>query len=219
MLNQLKNCEKDHFQCNRSTVTLLPKRVLDISNAEVKLHEADVLETGRYACLSHCRGNSKSIKTTVGSLSAMKVGIPWSSLPKTFQDAITFTRRLWIQYLWIDSLCIIQDDRKDWHSEAAKMADVYQNSFLTVAATRADNDASGCFPESSNFINDYHLEGVMNDYRQGPYRVYVRRTIPHLEVKVDEAQREEYPLLRRGWVYQERLLSPRVLHFCNQEFW
>jgi hypothetical protein len=60
----------------------------------------------RYVCLSHCWGNSKSITTVSANLEAHKRAIAFSDLPKTFQEAVIFTRKLGIQYLWIDSLYV-----------------------------------------------------------------------------------------------------------------
>lgn len=73
-------------------------------------------------------------------------GIPWELLPTTFRDAIQVTKGLGIRYLWIDSLCIIQDDDVDWKEESSKMASIYQNSFLTICATAAPDDEAGLWP-------------------------------------------------------------------------
>jgi len=65
-------------------------------------------------------------------------------LPSTFQDAVRITKSLQVRYLWIDSLCIIQDDFSDWEREASLMGNVYANSFLTIAASSSTDDSSGC---------------------------------------------------------------------------
>jgi hypothetical protein len=70
-------------------------------------------ENGRYITLSHCWGSSKTIETRKKTLPKMKHSIPWSTLPRTFQDAIAIAQELSIRYLWIDSLCIIQDNIAD----------------------------------------------------------------------------------------------------------
>jgi hypothetical protein len=67
-----------------------------------------------------------------------------SALPKTFRDAVKITHRVGKRFLWIDSLAIIQDDTKDWEFEAAQMAAIYENSFLTIAATTSENCEGGC---------------------------------------------------------------------------
>ena len=147
--------------------------------------------------------------------------IPWDVLPKTFQDAINFVRLLGHRYIWIDSLCIVQDDRDDWEREVAHMASIYQNSYLTLAATASRDGRGGLF-----FTQDerHHAQELKVRVGSVSYTVYCRDTLPHF-IGPDLALtrkplcpiEEQFPLLTRGWVYQERLLSPRVLHFGRQE--
>ncbi|KAF2802636.1 HET-domain-containing protein, partial [Mytilinidion resinicola] len=169
-----------------------PTRILDVglsddlSKNSVKLSELSNV-SAQYVCLSHCWGTVRVITTTRQTLAARCQGIPWESLPKTFQDAITYTRRLGLRYLWIDSLCILQDDREDWRRESALMAAIYKNSYITLAATKS--------PDVQYYVHEriFHF-----DWRAG----------------FDDAAN---PLRTRAWAYQGRLLSPRVLHFCAQE--
>lgn len=95
--------------------------------------------------LSHCWGKSHRVVTQKDNLEDHKRGIDITSLPLTFQQAILITQRLKLRYLWIDSLCIVQDDPQDWEREAAKMGGVYANSYLTIAADSSTDDSSGCF--------------------------------------------------------------------------
>lgn len=90
--------------------------------------------TARYIALSHCWGGHEIIKTTSSNLVAMKKNINWDSLPSTFPDAISVARELHVRWVWIDSICILQDDKADWEVEAAQMGTYYQKAFLTVAA-------------------------------------------------------------------------------------
>jgi hypothetical protein len=159
--------------------------------------------------------------TTNSTLPNHKQGIYVNTLPKTYQDAILITRQLGRRYIWIDSLCIIQDSKSDWESEAAKMADVYQNAWLTISATRSSSPTSGCFNSMEPQI--LKLEGVIRD---SPFILYARNKMEHVTsdwgpdpTKVP-MRRFPLPLLTRGWAFQERLLSARVLHFGPQElFW
>ncbi|PMD19341.1 heterokaryon incompatibility, partial [Hyaloscypha hepaticicola] len=68
-----------------------------------------------------------------------------ATLPKTFQDAVLITRDLGVRYLWIDSLCIIQDSDEDWEQEAARMSEVYANGYVMLAAHGSENCHGGCF--------------------------------------------------------------------------
>ena len=87
-----------------------------------------------YIALSHCWGKAPIVRTTKDTLSRRRQGIDTSLLPPAFQDAILIARRLEVRYLWIDSLCIIQDDELDWQTESAKMSTIYQNALLTISA-------------------------------------------------------------------------------------
>lgn len=91
-------------------------------------------QVGRYVALSYCWGPTLPVLTTTANLQAHQDGIDFAALPKTLQDAITMARYLGFQYIWIDCLCIIQDQKKDWSREAASMATIYSNAHLTVAA-------------------------------------------------------------------------------------
>lgn len=71
-------------------------------------------------------------------------------LPQTFQDAIAVTHNLTIRYLWVDSLCIIQDDPQDWQRESSRMASIYGNAYLVFSATHAAQESQGCFSSRSS---------------------------------------------------------------------
>ncbi|WAO94579.1 HET domain-containing protein [Fusarium falciforme] len=103
---------------------------------------------GRYACLSYCWGKSEFTVTTRGNLKGhLELGIELKGLPQTFQDAVEVARELKLRYLWIDALCIIQDedDHEDWKRECGNMASIYRNSYLTIAAAWATSANGGCF--------------------------------------------------------------------------
>lgn len=94
---------------------------------------------GRYVTLSHSWGGNVPLITTTKSLATHKQSVPLASLPPTFKDAIAIARKLGVQYLWIDSLCILQDSSADWETEAGLMGDVYGRSYFTIAARGAAN--------------------------------------------------------------------------------
>jgi hypothetical protein len=102
---------------------------------------------GKYIALSHCWGKSHHLTTTTRNISAHKNGIPLDVLPATFRHAVQVAQELKIAYIWIDSLCILQDDAADWEVESAKMGNVYADSYLSVAAMSSTDDSSGCFPD------------------------------------------------------------------------
>lgn len=176
-------------------------------------------------CLSHCWGDAEyPAKTTTLTLNQNKASISWDILPKTFQDAITFTSWLKIRYLWIDSLCIVQDSKEDWQEESAKMVDIYRRSFLTIAATGATSDHEGCFSTTSPEKQAQRLSGHSFDGK--PYDFYFRAPLKHAtfgeyytSIPDEEhySKRRDFPLIGRAWCYQEIFLSPRVLHFSKDE--
>jgi hypothetical protein len=211
----ITECAEDgtDYLCDTFEPSELPKRVIDVGvdDAAVRLVEPNG-KLDRYICLSHCWGLEQIITTTRATLDDRKGGITWSDLSQTFQDAITLTRRLGFQYIWIDSLCIIQDSAEDWQLESARMASIYSNGFLTIAGTKSPNGRGGLFTSTP----DYCVSGLTPDGEE--YCVYFRERIDHQIDNILESARMTssttyYPLLSRAWVYQERMLSTRVLHF------
>jgi hypothetical protein len=170
----LDDCER-HPKCTayRSGLATLPTRVLDLGKDPESLDPIKLFETqgieGTYMTLSHCWGSSALITTTNNTYKERISGIQLAELPQTFKDAVSLTRILGIRYLWIDSLCIKQDDNDDWESEASKMASVYSHSYLNVAATSSPGGDGGCFKErqvliaqdpSPSTIRSHKIEGI-----------------------------------------------------------
>jgi len=180
---------------------------------------------GFYVTLSHVWGKDKARITSLTEENQPKyqLGISLASLPPTFQDAIHFARRLdrKIRYIWIDSLCIMQKQRADWLSESAQMYQIYRNAYCNISATAAtdsDDSDKGLYRsrERRQLWEDYitlNIEGIPG---QAPApEKHIQCKIGNLlfwEQSVDEAS-----VNKRGWVLQERLLAPRVLHFCQDQ--
>ena len=136
-------------------------------------------------------------------------GIPFSELPRTFQDAVHITRRLGIQYLWIDSLCIIQGDAEDWDRESKQMEQVYSSAYATISASCASGNDDGFLkPRISR-------ECVMKTDVLAGSTVYLCRAIDDFDNDVEKAD-----INKRGWILQERALSRRTMYFTeNQTYW
>jgi hypothetical protein len=161
-------------------------------------------EMGPYVALSHCWGGDVPCKLLDSNLKEYKtVGLPVDALPQNSKDAIEVTRELGIRYLWIDALCIIQDSKPDWKTEAVRMVDYYANARVTVTALDANSSRDG-------FLSRNH---------QGPVQISPGLAIQRLPLSLSRTP-EKCPLETRGWCLQEQLLSPAVLHFSKEQvFW
>ncbi|KAK0648659.1 heterokaryon incompatibility protein-domain-containing protein, partial [Cercophora newfieldiana] len=149
------------------------------------------------------------LATTRASREAHLAGIQYMDLPKTLQDAVDVTRALQVPYLWVDSLCIIQDDvdGRDWRIESAKMDRIYEGSFLTISATSAQAVTEGFLGQRIVIASEPETTTPKTRHRHDA-------VIPE---DSDEANLRQYPLLSRAWTFQERLLSTRTLHFLPHE--
>lgn len=208
----LTACDKHHKSCFKQELgnRVLPTRLIDIGNdtniQPLLVNSTDLDKNSRYLTLSHCWGGHVPIQLLESNVETMKHSIPLHELPQTFQDALHFTKNLGLRYLWIDSLCIIQDSEEDWQKESARMCFVYTNSYCNIAAG-AENSSLGLFTSR----NPSTLQPIT--VRMGGMK--------HRVINSDmwQQQVEEAPLNQRSWVLQERILSPRNLHFSNEIFW
>ena len=158
-LQWFNNCVNTHSCCSKSAWTkdFLPTRLIDLTppkqSTQPRLCDSsELLSSVKYATLSHCWGNLPIVRLTNTSLASMMEGLPMSELSETFKDAMFITSRLGVRYLWIDSLCIIQDSVRDWQQESALMGSVYSNAICNIAATGAPNGLAGCFTERNRHL-------------------------------------------------------------------
>ena len=206
-----------HPACNsrRMSKCGYPTRLLDLGSSatEYNLHLVDVKdirEPVTYLALSHCWGGNIPVMLELDTIERFKDGIDMEELPRSFKHAVHMTRYLSVRYLWIDSLCIIQDSLQDWEQEAGQMRDVYTNALLTIAATGAKNSAEGL-----NFQRDPTILEFLMVHIPPPshyHGIYALFDAHSWETNVKLA-----PLTQRAWVVQERLLSPCVLHFGRDQ--
>ena len=227
-LTLMQQCLNKHSECIRAQPanTFLPTRVIAVGGeGEQKspyLYESRG-EKATYACLSHCWGSSEHLKTTSSTLYIRKKCIPLEDLSQTFRDAIRVTRAFRIPYLWIDSLCIIQDDEADWELESSRMAETYRNAIVTIAATSSPDGTGGLFCVNPEFQKRAKIRVDGNS-------VFIRKSIDHatelhrrslrLQDPSNLKQLAAMPLTTRAWAVQERILSTRMVHFTHQGiFW
>ncbi|KAH8762824.1 heterokaryon incompatibility protein-domain-containing protein [Hyaloscypha finlandica] len=232
----LESCLHTHPSCATSReVNFMPPRILDLRNDRVRLVEDTQSMTGcSYVALSHCWGvYPTACKLNASNRSSFCTDIPEASLPQTFKDAVFISRALGFQWLWIDSLCIIQNSpnenedqhHEDWQRHIAIMDRIYQNCVVNVTAADGDNPTSGCIG-GADAGKELPCIRMMPQWTRKKNRL-TRNSSLKLSV-IDEFRSindryDEFIKLHlhtRGWVVQERLLSPRTIHFTkSQTFW
>ena len=201
----------------------LPTRIIDVGVegcASVIKLVSSAGRKGPYITLSHVWGRQLNLITTTTSFDEWSNRIAVESLPRTFQDAVSIARHLSIRYVWIDSLCIIQDSSSDWSTESAKMGDYYMNSLFTIAAVSASDGSGGCFLQRDPLKVTPCPIGIglpVSDIsvgRAGTAFGFFRPTFgSDPSDSTDGFHRP--PLWQRAWVVQERLLSTRLLQFSD----
>jgi len=218
----LTACLRNHEACREPEIATLPTRVLDVgtdSDSTIRLHQSHG-ESGFWVALTHRWGNSQIITTRTSNIDAHIEGLLFAALPKTFQDAIIITRQLGMRYLWIDSLCIIQDSQDDWIHESAKMGNIYKNAVVTIAAGHPNSQDGGIFAERTSIRHDKRFKEPVQVYCHAPSLgetkcLYVREPLQRLDDIVDT--KHFNPLQKRGWVLQETVLSRRTIHWTQEQ--
>jgi hypothetical protein len=228
-LKWISKCDKYHKNCKATgNKNFLPSRLIDVGDKSsvdpsllITANSFNLLVGAKYVTLSHCWGSIEIKKLENANLADMKKAIVESSLPQTFQDAIRVTRELGVRYLWIDSLCIIQDSWEDWFQESSRMGDIYSNSYCTISATGAEDGSMGLFldrkpppvAKSSIYISA-RWDGQVHR------KSYKHTGTLNHDTKMWEREVDSAPLNQRAWVFQERFLSHRNLMFGrNCLFW
>ncbi|KAK4448462.1 heterokaryon incompatibility protein-domain-containing protein [Podospora aff. communis PSN243] len=225
----LEECQQNHPRCQQLINGPLPTRVIDVGTEEKDpflFHSQGA--TGRYMALSHRWGDPGfevgAFATTKDNIDHHCHRIPLASFPLTFRDAVMVTRRLGVHYLWIDSLCIIQDDLEDWNAESTRMGDVYENAYATLFAERAKNCTDGLAPTEAD------LDLARKRFRKFQFDCADKAATHEIFLSTEL---KAYPnslsaafclfgeacsrLQTRGWVLQEEILSRRKICFSSTE--
>ncbi|KAF2674286.1 HET-domain-containing protein [Microthyrium microscopicum] len=196
-------CLNTHKKCGLERSGALPTRLIDVGASDAPCV--------RLVISGELEHRQQRIELLKENLNDLKDRIDWSSLSQTFQESIIVTRKLGFRYLWIDSLCIMQDCEIDWAKEAALMGKVYKQALYNIAATAASNGPGGLFCHREPIANSPFVIDIAREQDQQRY-VGFKTSVRH-EGLIKAS------LNRRGWVCQERLLSPRTIHFGAQLFW
>ncbi|KAI0629943.1 heterokaryon incompatibility protein-domain-containing protein [Trametes polyzona] len=242
----LEECVRKHEQCRGVSASVdlapLPTRLLDCSDPERPRLVVTSGLRGVYVTLSYVWGEAQPHRTVISNLSTYIHGIDPLQLPQTIRDAIHVTHALGLQYLWTDSLCIIQDSQEDKNRELARMRHIYRYAYVTIIAGSASKVSEGflqvrrpvtfschCRQQTSNTALD--TTPLAGSNLTFPFLCPTAEGAPTREVGtvslipldahemctvsgLDTGWLED-PITTRAWCMQEWLLSPRSLNFAS----
>ncbi|RYP05857.1 hypothetical protein DL765_009708 [Monosporascus sp. GIB2] len=237
----LQRCLASDEGCQNTDAPFMPRRLLNVGlGHEPNVRLVENQEPAPYVCLSYCWGTDLEgvVQTTSVNISDHFKGIRTLSLSKTVQDAIAVCRGIKMRYLWVDALCIIQGDTRDFQRESTQMANIYAHSTFTIAASEPDSCKKGFLgPQKYGSASwqraiDIPLPRFLADPGERP--IYVRDATTRqpkrpLKISADAArsevskthtsfpQHKQCTLFTRGWCLQEAILPNRVLYFDGNE--
>jgi Heterokaryon incompatibility protein (HET) len=210
----IDRCTKDHKKCRVDTEVWYPSRLLHLDRhtriVKLILTKHKLLK-GHYMTLSHRWGPTSYVQLESSTMAQLQKNVDVAGLPKVFQDTIALAYYLGIQYLWIDALCIKQgpSGRSDWEIESRNMGKIYSNAFINVSATLSSDGSESLLHERAcGPIIPSEIEFDVNGKIQKYYAL-------DGDLWFDEIGNA--PLSKRGWVFQERFLARRVLHFGERQ--
>lgn len=175
--------------------------MIRIDGNKLSLYEPSGNLSDKYAVLSYSWGGTQPYMTTMKNQVEHRASIPFDQLSKTVQDAITTTRHLRIKYLWVDCLCVIQDDDEDKIEQIKRLADIFQGAYVTISAASASSSREG-------FLHNRQPEIVCIPYKLpdgvlGALNLY--------------QEIEDEPIHTRAWTLQEHVHSCRILEYGSQQ--
>ncbi|KAF1962446.1 HET-domain-containing protein [Byssothecium circinans] len=209
----MDKCLTNHERCRSLMPTELPTRLIELS----PLGEPEAARlrhsrggTGSYCALSYCWGGFQPFATTIERYNSYLQRVPFSKMPKTIRDAFQVARHMGMRYIWIDSLCIVQDDHDDVQREIAKMLSIYMGSQFTISAASAMNCNQG-------FLDKYY------DATDGLFRLRIRIDPGTLGWALISTASQHWPTIgghpqpinERAWTFQESLLTRRLFIFTK----
>ena len=206
--NWLFTCQHNHPNCLRPAFR--PQRLLHIGGGEIghltlqTCQEGSGPTTPEYAALSYMWGGPQRFLTTKETLQARMAEIDFEDLPGTLREAVSVCRAIGIQWLWVDALCIIQDDPQDKLEQVKAMGEVFRSATLTLIPAFSLGSDQGFLSDTfSNVASPFQrFRNKTSNGRQGS--VYL------IKKQLDTPR---FPIETRGWTMQERLLSTRLLFF------
>lgn len=212
----IRICTETHGLCRnlvqeRSQKKFRPKRLLelraDCDTICLREDEHFGQECGLYTTVSHCWGNVPLQRLTTENIAQFKTtGITLASLSKTHQDAVQVSLKLGVNFIWIDSLCIIQDSNSDWLEQSTQMHQIYSNSHCNIAATSAINGTAGCF--RSRNVSSFKPIKITASSQDKPDEPIKTQDVYLTDAGIWWDRFERQPLHCRAWVLQVCFLLP-----------
>ncbi|KAF4441824.1 hypothetical protein F53441_11909 [Fusarium austroafricanum] len=193
--------------------SFIPDRLIDVTKNRLQLvltKDSRPLET-RYLALTYCWGPQphadKQLKTTSSNLSMHLQEIPEVSLPQTIKDAVVVAKKLSVPFLWVDALCILQEQGSDWDEQCAVMGKIYGSAYATIAAASSQNCEEGFIKRTDRLVLPF-VSNTKDNYAFGIYSsLYEAEGFADLPCS---------PWYERGWTFQERYASTRMLMFSRR---
>jgi hypothetical protein len=215
----LSHCVENDEHCRIPNPKYMPHRLINVgSDATRDPFLFEPKSPVPYVCLSYCWGADPIgiLKTLKENIKAHYEGIPMSRLPKTIRDTIQICRALKLENLWIDAVCIVQDDTPSWLQDAAQMHQVYANSHLTIAG-----------------LEPYYCQGGILGEQKFGQPEWQRKIVTDVGFVVGASGSESSEILLRpgttqegsmrssldgrGWCLQESILPNRRICFDGHE--
>lgn len=222
----IETCTREHSLCRSvrqksdPNQLWLPTRLLELEpgtthDADQKVslkEELDGAQGAQYATLTYCRGDATFKTLTTTSPTEFKSGLPVSTLPRTFREAIEVTQLLGLRYLWIDALCILQNAEQDWLYEGMTMSNLYTYSYINLCASSALDGEGGLFcKRDPSILNGCEVEISWEGVEKGKYIC--------MPLNPRQQKMTSSPLNNRAWAVQETLLSSRTIHFASDQLY
>ena len=220
-------CSREHNCAESRNIQFIPSRLLKISNDRWRLvcaSEYRFPANLEYGTISH-KWTAETFRLMLNgeNMTIFKSEHPLSELPTDFQKAVLIARFLAIEFLWIDSLCIVQNsrDREDWARESMLMQDIYRHSICNIVVQPSAEPSSGSSTlDRFNRAQKKEVEWVNLKWKQGWFKRKIRASYNVERNDFWESSTHRTELSACGWIFQELMLSPRILHvYEDQLFW
>lgn len=217
--HMLSECVSSHAMCQMPAIDFAPSRLLEVSpdpgQTHIRLFETDPSRQQKWASLSYVWGTAQPHKTTKRRLIQYMGGICIADLPQTIRDAVTVCRELHIPNLWVDSLCIVQDDMMDMTRELPLMAEIYRHSLVTISAACARSVTDGFLHTKGFVCYGWSAPTALLYQASDGSKTKALALVEENKTKTYYSHNFTDPIDKRAWALQERLLSPRLLTYSS----